>query len=148
MHLTLCVAWVSLALTYACLALDAHASRHSKLPRAGFRIPVHRKLQVSNARLEELLNAVAEKYDATMNALERSVQSSTQTRFRVDSTAAVLSLCGLGAQALTLRRLARTQSGPVQPIPIVFRRPPVSGASPLQPAGVHEGSFPEGGYAS
>jgi hypothetical protein len=147
MHLTLCVAWVSLAMVYAGLAYEAHLSRNSKLPRAGFRIPVHRRVQLSNARLEEVLNSVAEKYDASVIGLERSLQTSAQTRLRLDGVAAVLSCLGLVAQVVTLRRLTRSQRAQGWPVPISRGKLRPS-TSALRPAKLHEGSFPEGGYAS
>jgi len=147
MHLALCAAWIALAGVYASFACEARASLNSTLPRAGFRIPSHHKVPLGNPHLEQVLNSLAQKYDASMLGLERALRNSAQTRLRVDGSAAVLSLIGLAGQIAALRRLARTQRTYGIPIPI-FRRDSASRLRPIQPAKLHEGSFPEGGYAS
>ena len=136
-HIFFCTLWVVLGCVYLWFAHDAHALLARKLPRAGFHVSIRGKVQLSPARLEELLNSMADKYDSSMAHFERSLAGSARTRFRVDATAAILCLAGLAGQLAMLRRVSTSSAaGPT-------RR---TEACP-QPTPAHEGSFPGGGYA-
>jgi hypothetical protein len=142
----LCCLWLFLGLGFAYLALEAHADLTTTLPRSGFRMPLTHNIPVGNLRLQEVVNDLAQKHDATAAQLETAIRHSARTSLMLHLTAALLSGLGFGLQCWQLRLAwldpegMQARSG-VVPVPLIF------GSIPGGVTKVHDGSFPEGGYA-
>jgi hypothetical protein len=116
----------------------------TRLPRSGFRIPLSRNIQVGNLRLQELVNDLAQKHDATVALLETSMRNSARTSFHFHMSAALLSAIAFVAQ---ICRVVLTRQNIDRPWPAHARKSSAKGLSDDEAVvRFHNGSFPEGGY--
>ena len=143
----LCYFWFGCTVLFACLALVASQGTSTKLPRAGFRISVHPDAH-GKFRTEEIVNDLAERHDRTVAVLEQFIHKTARTNVLLNLLCVGLSGCALAAQLLSLRA-QRDDLGAIFRAPSPTHRP--LHVDPPEPEtaelALHDGSFPDSGYA-
>jgi hypothetical protein len=146
--LFLCYFWFGCTVLFACLALVAAQGTSTKLPRAGFRISVRADAR-GKFRTEEIVNDLAERHDRTVAVLEEFIHKTARTNVLLNLVAVGLSLCALSTQLVSMLAVRRDLPDAFLPAAAPRRRrlrvaPPETETPELA---VHDGSFPDSGYA-
>jgi len=99
MHLFLCLVWLSAALSFGFLALDAQRAEHTTLPR--YQAPALAKdnLQIDAVKFQDVVNGIADAQNQSAAELETSIRVSAAFTFRLDLLSCIISATALISQA-------------------------------------------------
>jgi len=98
-HLVLSLVWLSAALSFGFLALDAHKAENTTLPRYQPPALPNDNLEIGTIRFQDVIDGIAEAHDKTVAQLEISIRESAAFAFRLDLLSCIISTVALVAQA-------------------------------------------------
>ncbi len=99
MHLVLSLVWLSAAVSFGFLALDAQRAENTMLPR--YQAPALPKdnVQIGAVQMQDVIDGIADAHDKSVAELEASIRASATFAFRLDLLACIMSTVALVTQA-------------------------------------------------
>jgi hypothetical protein len=99
MHLVLSLVWLSSALSFGFLAIDAQTEQTTTLPRYQAPAPPKEDLQIGALRFQDAIDGIVDAQNKSVGQLENLIRASATYRFRLDMLSFFISVLAMVTQA-------------------------------------------------